>query len=94
MKNGPAKKSAAKTAVKALTPAQVEREEKRKAKEKVAKKKARVKLAREKQKDEAAAEAERRLLAPMSYCGHAAAGRGRADDAALPCRVHAARAFR
>ncbi len=55
--------------VKALTPAQLERAEKLKAKEKVARAKARVKAAREKQKDEAAAEAERRLLAPMSYCG-------------------------
>ena len=65
-----AKKAAAKKAevVKALTPAQAEREEKRKAKEKLAKKKARVKANRDKQKEEAAADAERRLLAPMSYC--------------------------
>ena len=64
-----AKKSAAKTTeVAPLSPAQAEREAKRKAKEKVAKKKARVKANRDKQKDEAAADAERRLLAPMSYC--------------------------
>ncbi len=58
----------AKKTAKELTPAQQEREEKRKAKEKIARSKARIKAAREKQKEEAAAAAERRLLAPMSYC--------------------------
>ena len=53
---------------KPLTPAQQEREEKRKAKEKAAKKRASIKAARERQKEAAAAEAERRLSAPMSYC--------------------------
>ncbi len=51
-----------------LTPAQQEREEKRRAKEKVAKKRAAMKAARERQKAEAATEAERRLSEPMSYC--------------------------
>ena len=55
-------------AAKVLTPAQMEREAKRKAKEKAAKSRARVRANRDKQKDEAAAEAERRLLAPMSFC--------------------------
>lgn len=57
-----------KKAVKELTPAQQEREAKRKAKEKVAKKKAAMKAARERQKQDAAEVAERRLVDPMSYC--------------------------
>ena len=64
-----AKKAAAKkSAAEELTPAQQEREAKRKAKEKVAKKKAAMKAARERQKQDAAQEAERRLIDPMSYC--------------------------
>ncbi len=63
-----AKESGAKTERKTLTPAQQEREEKRKAKEKAAKKRASVKAAREKQKQQAAAETDRRLFQPMSYC--------------------------
>ena len=51
-----------------LTPAQQEREDKRKAKEKLAKKRAAIKAARERQKEAGAAEAGRRLSAPMSYC--------------------------
>ena len=62
------KKTGAKKAVKELTPAQQEREDERKAKDKVAKKKAAMKAARERQKQDAAEEAERRLIDPMSYC--------------------------
>ena len=64
-----AKKSAAKKVVKAPTPAQLEREEARKLKEKAAKKKANVKAAREKQKNDAAELENRRLTNPMSFCG-------------------------
>ena len=63
------KKPVAQNAAKALTPAQREREDKRKAKEKVAKKKASVKAARERQKTDAAAAEERRLTHPMAACG-------------------------
>ncbi len=53
---------------KPLTPAQQEREDKRKAKAKLAKKRAAVKAARERQKAEAAAAEDRRLTMPMASC--------------------------
>jgi UV DNA damage endonuclease len=65
--NAPAKKAASK-AVPVLTPAQIEREEKRKAREKAAKKRVAVKAARDRRKAEMAAIEERRLSHPMSYC--------------------------
>ena len=64
-----AKQPSSKKPEKTLTPAQQEREEKRKAKEKLAKKKANVKAARERQKAEIAAADERRLTHPMASCG-------------------------
>ena len=53
---------------KPATPAQIEREEKRKAKEKAARKKANIRAARDRQKAEAAAADERRLTHPMASC--------------------------
>ena len=64
-----AKKSTAKAVVKPPTPSQIEREEKRKAKEKSARKKASVKAARDRQKTAAEELEQRRLTSPMSFCG-------------------------
>lgn len=69
MTEKPLKKTAVKKAAPPLTPAQIEREEKLKAKEKLARKKANMKAARERKKaDEEAAE-QRRLTNPMASCG-------------------------
>ncbi|MGI4757184.1 MAG: UV DNA damage repair endonuclease UvsE [Janthinobacterium lividum] len=69
-----AKKAAAKTTSgkkpeKPLTPAQIEREEKLKAKEKLARKKANMKAARDRKKSDEEAAQERRLTQPMASCG-------------------------
>ena len=65
-----ANKAAAKEkTAKPLTPAQQERLDKQKAKEKAARKRANVKAARERQKADAAAAEERRLTHPMASCG-------------------------
>ena len=62
-------KAAVKSATKPLTPAQQEREEKLKAKEKLARKKANLKAARDRKKADAEAAEERRLTNPMASCG-------------------------